>query len=153
MGLYAPISNRLIRIPGLTTRLSQVHGAIFKRTKGRVGKRFLGRPVLVLRTVGRKSGKERLSPMFFLEDGPSYAVVASNAGSPTTPAWLLNAEAAGGASVMLGGREVAVDVRRASAAERERLWPRLDQLYEGYESYRGYTDREIPIALLTPRSQ
>jgi F420H(2)-dependent quinone reductase len=152
MGLYPPISNRLIRLPWLTTRLSRMHAALFTRTKGRLGRRFLGRPVLVLRTVGRRSGQVRESPMFFLELGGSYAVVASNAGSHTTPAWLLNARAAGGAEVVLGGREVTVDVREATPEGRERLWPRLDAFYEGYADYRAYTSREIPIALLTPRA-
>ena len=111
----------------------------------------MGLPVLVLSTVGRKSGRLRHSPVFFVEEDGAYAVVASNAGSHRTPAWYLNATAAGSADVMLSGRVFPAEVREASAEERERLWPRLDALYEGYERYRGYTDREIPIVLLTPR--
>ena len=152
MAFYPRFSNRLVRYPRLSTGLSRAHAALFRRTGGRAGRKFLGRRVLVLRTVGRRSGKVRESPMWFLRDGASYVVVASNGGSPQTPAWFHNARAAGGAEVVLEGRTEAVDVRQADEAEAARLWPRLHELYAGFEQYRSYADRELPIAILTPRS-
>jgi hypothetical protein len=63
---------------------------ILRVTKGKLGNSFLGVPVLLLTTVGRKSGPKRTQPLYYLEDGERVILVASNAGTERDPAWLLN---------------------------------------------------------------
>src|SRR5919199_61512 len=102
--LYARVSPHLAHRPGsaLPTRL---HAWLLRRTGGRLGRRFLGIPVLVLRTTGRRSGEPRESPMFFLAHRDGWAVMAANAASKRPPAWFLNLEAEPDAEALRGGAE------------------------------------------------
>ena len=80
--IYSRVSPRLAHRPG-SSLLSRTHAWLVRRTGGRVGRTFLGVEVLVLRTVGRRSGKLRESPMFYLPHGDGFAVEASNAAFET----------------------------------------------------------------------
>jgi deazaflavin-dependent oxidoreductase (nitroreductase family) len=148
--LYAKVSPKLADRPGaaLPTR---AHAWLLKRSKGRLGKRFFGAPVLVLRTTGRKSGEPRESPMFFVRHGDGWAVVASNAASKRPPAWFLNLEADAGVHVLVDGGEHPARARRASEAERDELWPRFVEIYRGYDHYKEIARRELPVVILEPR--
>src|SRR5438270_9013540 len=90
--VYARISPHLAHRPG-ATQASRAHAWLLRRSNGRLGRRFIGAPVLVLRTTGRRSGQARESPMFFVRNGEGFAVVASNAASQRPPAWWLNLQA------------------------------------------------------------
>ena len=109
-------------------------------------------PVLLLTTTGRKTGEERTTPLLYLADGEDLVVVASNGGAPKHPAWLLNLRANPEATVEVGGRKLRVRAREAGPEEKERLWPKLVEMYGSYEDYRRRTDREIPVVLLEPIS-
>lgn len=63
------------------------NAVLLKISKGRIGSSFLGVPVLLLTTIGRKSGKSRIRPLYYLADGDNLVLVASNAGISTDPAW------------------------------------------------------------------
>ena len=149
--LWAKISPGLANRPG-TALLSRVHAWLVRRSGGRLG-RFVGVEVLILRTTGRRSGKPRESPMFFLEHGEALAVVASNAAATRTPAWWLNLQAHPDAEAYVKGRAVPVRGREATSQEAELLWPRFDALYAGYERYREISSRELPVIVLEPRSE
>lgn len=125
-----------------------IHRKLYEGTRGRIGHRFLGMTTLLLTTVGRKSGKERSTPLMYLEDGPALAVVASNLGSDKPPAWWLNLQANPIARVRLGSEVRKVTGREATPEERARLWPRFVEMYSDYEEYEKATDRPIPIVLL-----
>lgn len=116
-----------------------------------MGRTFLGVEVLVLRTVGRRSGKVRESPMFYLPHGDGFAVVASNAASARPPAWWLNLQAQPDAEALLKGRTHPVRGRRATDAEAAQLSPRFSELYEGYDHYEEIATRELPVVVLEPR--
>lgn len=148
--LWARISPRLANRAGsaLTTR---AHAWVYRRSGGRIGRRFLGVEILVLRTTGRKSGKPRESPMFFVREADALAVVASNAGAPTHPAWWLNLREHPDAEVLLDGSWRPVRGRLATSAEAEELWPHLDEIYRGYDHYRSISQRELPLIVLEPR--
>ncbi|HVE68687.1 MAG TPA: nitroreductase family deazaflavin-dependent oxidoreductase [Solirubrobacteraceae bacterium] len=150
-GLWARVSPRLAHRPGssLTTR---AHAWLVRRTRGRVGSRFLGVPVLVLRTVGRRSGKRRESPMFYLRHDDRFAVVASNAASERPPAWWLNLQARPDADVLVNGAVHPVSGREATPEEAATLWPRFVAMYHGYDHYRDIATRELPVVMLEPRS-
>lgn len=92
---------------------------LLRITKGRLGNSFLGVPVLLLTTVGRKSGQNRTQPLYYLEDGERVLLVASNAGTESDPTWLLNMQANPVVSIDNNGRENKVSERVASAEEKK----------------------------------
>lgn len=128
--------------------LSAIHRAIYSATGGRVGNRIVGMPVLLLTTVGRKTGKQRTSPLTYFEDGGAIVLVGSYGGRPNNPDWFENLMAAGEADVTIGRERRHMQARRATSDERARLWPRIVETYDGYARYQEQTAREIPLAVL-----
>lgn len=108
----------------------------------------MGIPMLLLTTVGRRTGRERTLPLACLPDGDDLIVVASNDGSDRHPAWWLNLEAEPGARVRFGREERRVRALRATPEERARLWPELVRHNRHYERYARKTEREIPVVIL-----
>jgi len=152
-GLDSPWAVRFIKL------MSRVQVRVFKLTNGRVGNKWrVGAgwrkpvPTLLLRHVGRTSGKRYETPLLYLEDGPDLVVVASQGGLPKNPQWYANLLAQPETSVSLKGqRSRPVHARTTGAAEREALWPRLVDLYADFAKYQKWTDREIPVVVLEPR--
>jgi deazaflavin-dependent oxidoreductase (nitroreductase family) len=108
-------------------------------------------PVLLLTTMGRKTGKPRTWPLNYSPDGASVVVVASNRGQPRYPQWYLNLKANPQATIQRGSKTLAVTARVATPEEAERLWPILTRLEPLYLRYRTLTDRDFPLVYLTPR--
>ncbi|HET9344942.1 MAG TPA: nitroreductase/quinone reductase family protein [Candidatus Limnocylindrales bacterium] len=106
---------------------------------------------LFLASTGRKTGKVRRNGLFYIEDGPSFVVVASNAGADADPAWWMNLQAQPDAAVELERRQIPVRARPATPAEADRLWPRLDAAYPEYARYRARRSRPIAVVILEPR--
>ena len=129
---------------------TRLHASLFRATGGRVGGRIADSPVLLLNVVGRKTGRQRTIPLLYLRDGDRYVTVASNGGTRDHPLWWLNLKANPEATVEVDGREVRVRAEEAGPEEKVRLWPRLVEMYPGYESYQRTTDREIPVVVLHP---
>ena len=132
----------------LLALITSVHRAIYRASGGRVGGNLLGIRVLLLTTVGRRSGRERVTPLLYVEDEKGYVVVASNAGDARDPAWWLNLRARPEAKVQAGRLLDAVRARQATAQEEAALWPRLDAAYPPYARYRERTRRAIPVVIL-----
>jgi deazaflavin-dependent oxidoreductase (nitroreductase family) len=150
--IYPRFSNWLVRrSPRLGAYLARQHAKLSRIGGGRFVNRFLGVPMLVLVTIGRRSGKRRETPLMYLEDEGRYVVAGSNAAAARMPAWVHNLLTSGAGEVTIRGRTETVSARLAEGAERERLWPRLVQTYGGYERYRKMAEREIPVVVLTPR--
>lgn len=129
---------------------TKMHSFVYRATGGRVGGRIVGGPVLLLTTTGRKSGKKRTVPLLYLDDGENLVLVASNGGAPVHPTWWLNLRANPEATVEVGREKLRVRAEEASPREKGRLWPKLVEMYGGYETYRRRTDREIPVVLMKP---
>ena len=128
------------------------HTLLYRATGGLIGHRVPGvPPMLLLDHVGAKSGKRRTTPLAYLADGERIVIVASKGGHPRHPAWYHNLRANPRTTVQVGRRKLDVDARVAGPEERERLWPRVVDLYEGYAGYQQRTDREIPLVILEPR--
>jgi F420H(2)-dependent quinone reductase len=130
--------------------VTKLHVAAYRATKGKIGGRLMNSPVLLLLTTGRKSGRERTTPLLFLRDGVNYIMVASNGGTAGDPAWWLNLQKDPEAIVEVGGRTLRVRAEEVKGEEKRRLWTRLVETYPLYESYQRRTDREIPVILLRP---
>jgi len=131
--------------------VNAVHQPIFRLSKGRIGGRGLGMPVLVLTTTGARSGAKRsvmlTSP---LQLGDSYVLVASRGGDDRNPAWLHNLQADPTVEVELDGRTRPMRARVADATERAELWPRIVADHSNYASYQTKTERQIPVFVLEP---
>ena len=126
-----------------------VHQWLFEATDGRIT--WLGGlPVLLLRTVGRKTGKERTAALVYLQDGKDLVVVASNGGSDRAPAWFGNLQKTPTVGVQIGRERRQMRARVADPAERARLWPLVNRLNAGrYDAYQARTEREIPLVILS----
>lgn len=117
-------------------------------------------PVILLTTLGAKTGKVRQTVLCWFPDGDrsesdhsgggtSWLVVASAAGAAKHPAWYVKlARNPGHASIELGGRQVKVEPQSLQGAERAEAWRHVVTLAPGYAAYEKKTDREIPIIRL-----
>ena len=132
-------------------QFTKVHVAAYKLGGGRFLPWVLGRERTVLVDhVGRRSGEQRTSPLLYLADGDDVVVVGSKGGSRRHPAWWLNLREMDETTIQLGGERRRVKVREATPSERERLWPRLVDIWPDYARYQERTDREIPLGILSP---
>jgi deazaflavin-dependent oxidoreductase (nitroreductase family) len=131
--------------------VSGAHDALYRASRGRIGGRLVGMPVLLLITKGRRSGKSRTAPLLYIRDGDAIVVVASNGGSDYVPAWWLNLRSNPAAEVVIGEARTPVTAREASPVERARLWPEFTSRFSGYAKYATRTAREIPVVMLEPR--
>jgi len=137
--------------PTLLKVISVTHIFWYRLTGGALGARLAGRPMLLLTTTGRKSGRSRTTPLQYFEDGGNMIVIASNGGNTWHPAWWLNLERNPEAEVQVRSDKRQVTAERAEGEERERLWEAAVETYSGYEGYQRTTKREIPVVILRPQ--
>ncbi|MEU8050079.1 nitroreductase family deazaflavin-dependent oxidoreductase [Micromonospora haikouensis] len=124
--------------------------AEFRANGGRVGGQFAGAPLLLLHTVGARSGQARVNPMMYREVDGGYAVFASKAGAPTNPDWYHNVLAHPRVRAEIGTETVELVARVAAGEERERIWSAQKAAYPGFADYERKTDRQIPVVVLEP---
>jgi deazaflavin-dependent oxidoreductase (nitroreductase family) len=112
----------------------------------------MGQPILLLHTHGAKSGELRTTPLLYTPLGTGFIVVASKAGAAHHPAWYHNLRAHPDVvSVELDGRQLAVHPRVIEEPERSELWQRVNDNYNGYETYAQRAGgRIIPLVVLEP---
>ena len=109
--------------------ITGVHVFFYRLSGGKLGGRFGKSPVLLLNMTGRKTGRQRTTPLLYLQDGDNLILVASYGGAPKHPVWWLNLQAKPEAEVEIGRKKLRVIARQADAAERERLWPLVVAMY------------------------
>lgn len=131
--------------------LNEDHVRQYQETDGEVGYLWNGAPSLLLTTTGRKSGKERTTPLIFARDGDDYLVVASVGGMPNHPAWYLNLLDEPNARIQVKGEHIDVVARTASPDEKPRLWRIVNDVWPNYDVYQSRTERVIPVVLLSPK--
>jgi F420H(2)-dependent quinone reductase len=141
---------RSLRLKLVQAFVVDPNARLYRWTGGRLGGKVKGAPVLLLDHVGRKTGRSRTAPVIYLKDGDDLVIVASRSGSDAMPAWFLNLKANPGTTVQVGRERRAVRAREATAEEKERLWPRLVEMFPDYDVYRRRTEREIPVVILSP---
>ena len=124
------------------------HTRIFRLTGGKLGGQLGKLPILLLTTIGRRSGQPRTQPLAYTRAGDGYAVIASKGGAAQHPLWYLNLRANPFAEVTVGRETRKVRARDAQGEERERLWRALADLYPGYDRYAVKTSRQIPVVVL-----
>jgi deazaflavin-dependent oxidoreductase (nitroreductase family) len=110
-----------------------------------------GQPVLVLGTVGAKSGQVRRTPLLYVTDGDDIVLVASKAGAPKHPAWYHNLRANPEVTLYVRRRTGRYRARVAEGEEYDRLWARATETYGGYDAYKQRAGaRKIPLVALSP---
>jgi deazaflavin-dependent oxidoreductase (nitroreductase family) len=126
--------------------------AEFRSNHGKVGGSFEGAPLLLLHSVGAKSGETRVNPMMYLADGDRYLVFASKAGADTHPDWYHNLLAHPDAQIEVGDDTLRVRAAPLEGAERNEKYTEQAARYPGFADYERMTDRVIPVVALTPVS-
>lgn len=111
-----------------------------------------GLPVIVVTSLGARSGKLRKTPLMRVEHDGVYAAVGSMGGAPKNPVWVYNLRAEPQVVLQDGPSRLDLVAREISGAERELWWERCVAAYPPYAEYQTRTDRLIPVVLLEPAS-
>jgi deazaflavin-dependent oxidoreductase (nitroreductase family) len=123
----------------------------FRASGGKVGGNFAGAPLLLLHTVGARTGVERIHPVMYQDlGGGAVAVFASKAGAPTNPDWFHNLIAHPDVTAEIGADTRRFRARKAAAEERAPIWNKQKQQYPGFAEYESKTERVIPVVILEP---
>jgi deazaflavin-dependent oxidoreductase (nitroreductase family) len=124
----------------------------FMASGGTRGTELKGRPVILLTTVGAKTGKIRKTPLMRVEHDGEYAVVASLGGAPKHPVWYFNITAHPDVELQDGAVTKDYDSREVFGDEKALWWERAVATWPDYADYQKKTDRQIPVFVLTPKS-
>ena len=123
----------------------------YEASDGADGGTLEGRPVVILTTVGGRTGAIRKNPVMRIPHGAGYIAVASNAGAATHPAWYRNLIANPDVWVQDGAVKQRLGAREVFGAEKARLWAVAEQYWPHFPEYRASAGaREIPIVVLEP---
>ncbi len=125
--------------------------ARYEASDGADGGTMEGRPVVILTTIGGRTGAVRKSPLIRIPDGANYIAVASNAGAPAHPAWYRNLTVHPEVWVQDGAVARRLRAREVSGAEKARAWGIAEQHWPHFPEYRAKAGaREIPVVVLEP---
>lgn len=126
------------------------HRRIIQATRGRLLATMGGHPLLVLTTIGRRTGQPHANPVIGIPDGADWLIVASNGGAATQPQWVRNIAADPHVTVRIGGQVRAYLARILPPDERQSRWPTLIREYPPYQTMQAKTDRPLPVIRLNP---
>ena len=121
----------------------------FRANAGKVGGFFAGRTLLILHTVGAKTGLERINPVAYVKDGERLVIIASKGGAPTNPHWYHNLAANPLVTVEVGTEQFQALAAVASEPERTRLYNKMVEMMPVFAEYEKRTTRVIPVIVLT----
>jgi deazaflavin-dependent oxidoreductase (nitroreductase family) len=139
-------------VPGDNDLFGQEHVRVYRQTDGEHGYHWRGTTILLLTTVGRRSGKERTTPLIHRVDDGRWVIVASKGGAPDDPLWYKNILAdPEGITIQDRAELVPVRARTAAGEERERLWSLMNESWPAYDDYQLKTSRQIPVVVLERR--
>ena len=124
--------------------------ARYEESGGTESTTLKGVPVVVVTSVGAKSGKLRKNPVMRVEHDGAYALVASKGGAPEHPTWYHNLVTHPRVEVRDGPERREYTVRIAEGEEREQWWVRAVDVWPDYAAYQKKTDREIPVFIAEP---
>jgi deazaflavin-dependent oxidoreductase (nitroreductase family) len=122
----------------------------YMESGGTEGTELKGKPVILLTTIGAKSGKIRKTPLMRVEHNGEYAVVASLGGAPKNPVWYYNIKAHPQVELQDGEVNKDYEAREVVDDEKAAWWERAVEAWPDYAEYQTKTDRQIPVFVLTP---
>jgi F420H(2)-dependent quinone reductase len=127
-----------------------VNTFLLRLSRGRIGSRLGTQTILLLETIGRKSGQPRVIPIaYFFHEG-IYLIVASNWGKDKNADWYLNLQKNQRATLQVNGKIIPVEAHDAQGDEYVRLWKFATENHPPYLRYKEMTTRHIPIVVFTP---
>lgn len=137
------ISFRFIKL------ISKVHVFVYKASRGMIGKN-IGVTVILLTTIGRKSGRRRTIPLAAIPDGENFFVVASFGGSPIAPSWLFNVKENPNIEISFGHTRQAkrATIITSSHPRYTQLWEKALSTYQGFGRYQQATARSIDLVTI-----
>ena len=121
----------------------------FEASDGAEANTLRGRPIIVITTVGSKSGKLRKTALMRVEHDGEYAVVGSQGGSHHDPKWVSNLRRHPHVELQDSAEKHDYTARELEGEERELWWRRANETWPSYDGYQEKTDRQIPVFLLT----
>ena len=113
---------------------------------------LVGNPLLIMTSIGAKSGEPRLAIVTYSRDGGDYIVAGTKSGAPTDPVWVNNLRANPNVTIEVGGRTHPATATIVDEAERQRLWDAHVAALPWFGEYPEKSGRVIPVIRLTPRS-
>lgn len=129
---------------------ARVQAERFEATEGREANTLRGVPIIVLTSVGARTGAIRKTPLMRVEHDGRYAVVASMGGAPKHPVWYHNLVAHPRVELQDGAVKREYDARELTGDERAEWWARAVAVWPDYDAYQERTERLIPVFLLEP---
>lgn len=153
-GEYEPSASQLVRDQvALYESSGGTEGTTLGALVGRDDERRRDLPVIILTTLGAKSGKIRKTPLMRVEHEGTYAVVASLGGAPKNPVWYYNVVADPRVELQDGPVRQDMVAREVTGEEKALWWGRAVEAYADYDDYQKNTDREIPVFVLEPAAK
>ena len=134
-----------------TSEWARKQTELFEATDGREGNLLQGRPIIVLTTLGAKSGHLRKTALMRVEHDGVYAVVASLGGAPKHPVWYFNIKAQPHVELQDGAVKRDYTAREVTGDEKAVWWERAVATWPAYAKYQQKTDRQIPVFVLEAR--
>jgi F420H(2)-dependent quinone reductase len=133
-----------------TSDWARENAELYMQSGGTQGTQMKGKPVVLLTTVGAKTGKLRKTPLMRVEFSGEYAVVASLGGAPKNPVWFYNIAKHPRVELQDGPDTGDYDAREVFGEEKAIWWQRAVEVWPDYADYQRKTDRDIPLFVLTP---
>lgn len=133
-----------------TSSWARAQAELIETSQGTQGSDLNGMPVIVLTSVGARSGKLRKTALMRVESDEVYAVVASLGGAPKNPVWYYNLKAHPRVELQDGATRRDYEAREVLGDERAQWWERAVSAYPPYETYQEKTERQIPLFVLEP---
>jgi deazaflavin-dependent oxidoreductase (nitroreductase family) len=133
-----------------TSDWSRENAEKYMESGGTDGTELQGKPVILLTSIGAKTGKIRKTPLMRVEHGGEYAVVASLGGAPKNPVWYHNIKAHPRVELQDGTVNKDYEAREVFGDEKAAWWERAVAAWPDYANYQTKTDRQIPVFVLTP---
>jgi deazaflavin-dependent oxidoreductase (nitroreductase family) len=140
LGEYEPTPSKWVR--------DQVE--LYETSGGTKGTTLHGKPVVILTTVGHRSGKIRKAALMRVEHDGRYAIVASLGGSPKNPLWYANVLSHPQVQLQDGPNTWDMVARELTGDEKALWWVRAVEAFPPYADYQVKTDRDIPVFVLEP---
>ena len=126
---------------------------LYEQSNGSEANTLRGMPIILLTSVGAKSGKLRKTPLMRVEHDGEYAAVASLGGAPKHPVWYWNLKNNPHVELQDGPTKRDYQAREVTGDEKRIWWERAVAAYPDYAEYQEKTDREIPVFVLTPMDE
>jgi deazaflavin-dependent oxidoreductase (nitroreductase family) len=132
-----------------TSDWARENAELYMSSGGTEGAELQGKRVILLTTIGAKTGKLRKTPLMRVEHGGEYAIVASLGGAPKNPVWYYNVKANPRVELQDGTTTGDYEAREVFGDEKAAWWDRAVQAWPDYANYQAKTDRQIPVFVLS----